>query len=438
MKSVYKTIFLSVILLLISNAYSQQYWLSLNSPVAMDLRKGYFLDSLTGWVCGDSGLIMKTSNGGINWARQNSKLSQPVHDIFFLNKRLGWALSWDIYNPLPPYGTVILRTTDGGINWDTSRFVTENVYIRTVFFQDSLHGFMGGNFRNIMRTTDGGANWLDVYIDSMIVAYFPVNTFTFFSRDYGYACGGQMDFAGVVWRTTDRGIHWSPNLVSAEPAWSVFFLDSMRIMCMTGDFEYGPSIVSSSNSGATWKYTYLGFFGFPSETAFRTKSEAWTPLGFARKFIYSLDSGYTWTEYETPDSAEVNNVIFPDNKHGYAFCSGGKILKYNSAVIGISNNETQNPEKFTLGQNYPNPFNPRTNISYELKTPSYVVLKVYDISGKEIRTLINGYQNRGKYNLSFSGDNLPTGVYFYEIAVRDLTGKSNSFVKETKKMVLLK
>lgn len=438
MKSAYKAILLVVFLLGMSDAFAQQYWLSMNSPVSMDIKRGYFLDSLNGWACGDSGLIMKTTNGGLNWARQNSKMSQPIHEIFFLNKRIGWALSWNIYNPTPPYGTWVLRTTDGGINWDTSRFVTENVYIKSVYFQDSLHGFMGGNFRNIMRTTDGGATWLDVLIDSMLVSQFPVNNFNFYSNNYGYASGGQMDFAGIVWRTTDRGIRWSPTLVAAEPAWSIYFLDSMRIICMTGDFEYGPSIVTTTNSGANWKYSYLGFFGFPSEMAYRTKQEAWTPLGFARKFIYSLDSGYTWTEFLTPDSAEVNNVIFPDSRHGFAFCSYGKILKYNSALIGIENNQTANPEKFVLEQNYPNPFNPQTNISYELKSNSYVILKIFDVGGKEIRTLLNGYQNSGKYNLKFSGDGMASGVYFYQISVRDLTGKSNVFTRETKKMLLIK
>jgi photosystem II stability/assembly factor-like uncharacterized protein len=436
----FKTTILSflIIIFITSGLYSQQYWLSLNSPVKLDLKKCCFLDSLTGWVAGDSGLVMKTTNGGLNWSRQNAKTKNQIHEVFFLNKRLGWALSWNIFNPYPPYGTLILRTTDGGVNWDTSSFATENVYIRTVYFQDSLHGFMGGTYRNIMRTSDGGANWLDVSIDSMIVSFFPVNNFTFYNNNFGYASGGQIDFAGVVWRTTDRGLRWSPDLLAPEPMWNVCFLDSMRIIGLCGDFEYGPSIVTTSNAGANWKYVYLGFFGFPSAMAYRTNYEVWAPLGFAQAFIYSIDSGYNWTEYTNPDSAEVNHVLFPDSKHGYAVCQYGKILKFNTTLIGINNQNTTVTNNYTLHQNYPNPFNPATNISYELRSNSYVVLKIYDLTGKEIKILFNGYQNSGKYNLKFSGENLSSGIYFYEITAKDLTGKSNNVYKETKKMILLK
>jgi hypothetical protein len=66
------------------------------------------------------------------------------------------------------------------------------------------------------------------------------------------------------------------------------------------------------------------------------------------------------------------------------------------------------------------------------------VLKVFDVTGKEIKMLFNGYQNKGKYNLKFGSDNLPSGVYFYQIVIRDLTGKSNDFFTQTKKMLLIK
>ncbi|MCE1163992.1 MAG: YCF48-related protein [Bacteroidetes bacterium] len=438
MTSALKKIFIVLLLLISSGAYSQQYWLSKNSPVTLDLIESHFLDSLTGWVCGDSGLIMKTTNGGNNWIFQNSKVKDAVHEIFFLNSRLGWALSMNILNPQPPYGTTILKTTDGGNNWDTTRFPIENVFFRAVYFQDSLHGFIGGVTKNIMRTTDGGAHWLDVYIDTLLVAWLPVNHFDFFSSDYGYATGGRTDFAGVVWRTTDRGVSWYPTLVSPEPTLNTHFLDSLRIICITGDWDYGPSMISSTNSGGTWKYTYLGFFGQPYQMSYRTANEVWTPLGFGLKFIYSLDSGFSWRETMTPDSSEVDNVIFTDSMHGYAFGKKGKMYKYNTALIGVSNPGSQVPDKFSLEQNFPNPFNPSTNISYELKSPSYVTLRVFDITGKEIRTLVNGFQNRGVYKLRFHGDGLPSGIYFYEIAVKDISGNTGGFIKETKKMALIK
>lgn len=89
-----------------------------------------------------------------------------------------------------------------------------------------------------------------------------------------------------------------------------------------------------------------------------------------------------------------------------------------------------NPEKFSLGQNYPNPFNPSTVISYKLAASSYVSLKVYDISGKEIMNLINESKEAGRYEVTFDGSNFASGQYFYKIEAGNYS--------EVKKMLLIK
>ncbi|MBK7158573.1 MAG: T9SS type A sorting domain-containing protein [Ignavibacteria bacterium] len=81
-------------------------------------------------------------------------------------------------------------------------------------------------------------------------------------------------------------------------------------------------------------------------------------------------------------------------------------------------------------QNFPNPFNPETKINYELPIANYVTLKVYDMTGKEIMTLVNENQNAGRYTATFNGSNLASGMYFYKITAGEFT-----FVR---KMVLIK
>ena len=88
------------------------------------------------------------------------------------------------------------------------------------------------------------------------------------------------------------------------------------------------------------------------------------------------------------------------------------------------------PEDFMLEQNYPNPFNPSTNIGYQLADGSKVTLKIYDVLGKEIATLINEYKPAGKYEIEFDASNLPSGVYFYQL----ISGENIA----TKKLVLIK
>ncbi len=101
-----------------------------------------------------------------------------------------------------------------------------------------------------------------------------------------------------------------------------------------------------------------------------------------------------------------------------------------TAVVGVQKENTHLPEKYVLHQNYPNPFNPSTTISYSLPTQSQVELKIYDVLGREVATLVNKEQNTGSYQVQFNASNLGSGVYFYQI-------RAGSFV-ERKKMILLK
>ncbi len=112
--------------------------------------------------------------------------------------------------------------------------------------------------------------------------------------------------------------------------------------------------------------------------------------------------------------------------------AGGGLILGTDFITGIKdyNEEGNTPGKFILSQNYPDPFNPTTVITYQLPVNSFVSLKVYDITGKEIMTLVNGSQNAGNHSVSFNGSGLASGVYFYRITAGIFTS--------TKKMVLLK
>jgi hypothetical protein len=95
------------------------------------------------------------------------------------------------------------------------------------------------------------------------------------------------------------------------------------------------------------------------------------------------------------------------------------------------------PKEFALLQNYPNPFNPTTIIKYDLPNEGIVTLKIYDILGREIKTLANEVQKVGSYEARWFADGLPSGVYFYRLSVGSLSGQSGNF-SAVKKMLLLR
>ena len=88
------------------------------------------------------------------------------------------------------------------------------------------------------------------------------------------------------------------------------------------------------------------------------------------------------------------------------------------------------PSEFNLHQNYPNPFNPKTIINYELGIKNYVSLKLYDVLGNEVVTLVNEKQSTGSYKVEFDGSNFASGMYFYKLEAGNFS--------ETKRMILLK
>jgi len=99
-------------------------------------------------------------------------------------------------------------------------------------------------------------------------------------------------------------------------------------------------------------------------------------------------------------------------------------------ITGITVNTGILPGKFTLSQNYPNPFNPSTNIKFAMPKDDYVTLKVYNMIGAEVKTLVEGNHKAGVYDIYFDGSELSSGIYFYTLETKEFT--------ETKKMVLVK
>ncbi len=104
-------------------------------------------------------------------------------------------------------------------------------------------------------------------------------------------------------------------------------------------------------------------------------------------------------------------------------------IKYNQ-LIGISPVSGEIPKSYCLYQNYPNPFNPATAIRYEIPEVGIVTLKVFDMLGREIATLVNEKQQPGKYQVTWDASGFSSGVYFYKIEAREFSN--------AKKMVLVK
>jgi len=428
-------ILLVILLLLLyqNNSLAQGTWERINSPTTENLSSVYFVDSLYGWAAGYSGTIIHTSNGGDDWIMQDSKTENEIRDIFFLNRNLGWAVSWETFNY--PFGTYVLKTTDGGLNWNSSTFPQENIFCQCILFQDSLNGWMGGKPYPIVRTTDGGNTWTEAEIDSSDFSNFPVYDIQFYNSRIAYASGGVFDRAGLIWWTTNGGDYWyviDTPYVAPEPIYQLHIYDSLKVLGVGGDFEpwgFGVGVIRTSNGGVSWDFEYIGITGVAWDIDFRSENEAWAPLGGEQKLIYSLDAGSTWIAVSTPDSAMIIKMVFLDSLHGFGVGMEGAIIKYKPDISSINEETDFIPERIVLHQNYPNPFNPTTKIEFRISNFKFVSLKVYDILGSEVATLVNEELEAGNYEIIFDAEHLSGGVYFYILF-------ANEYIS-AKKMILL-
>ncbi len=351
--------------------------------------KIFFLNNDTGFACTKygtpNGRLYKTINGGMNWSIINSPLSE-YGDMCVLTENELW-ISDDL-----AFDGGLYRTTNGGLNWELKYYnVSHNA--EKIYMFNSNFGFM--QLYSLYRTTNAGTTWESNSGGEFTKICF-IDTLT------GWKSYGNMK------KTTDGGLSWV--IQPIPPIGGIIETSSMETFCIVDKnilWGAGGNLILSggrrrglvyktTNGGNTWGYQF-------TDTNF-----------------YSL--GYYFINFTNTLNGWANDI------NGVHTTNGGND---STIFVGIIKQETNVTENFKLSQNYPNPFNPKTKIEYELQLSGNINIKVLDLRGKEIITLINKRQTVGKYEIEFEGSELSSGVYFFNMLV-------DGRLIDTKKMLLIK
>jgi photosystem II stability/assembly factor-like uncharacterized protein len=396
-------------------------WITQSSGFRFNIESSFFVDSLRGTIIQPSGTLLYTQDGTKTWTvSHDPPYADYLHKITFVDSLYGWACGYR-HNPYPTLpGPLIVRTTNGGQSWlgyqppafglGGHLFVLEFVNRQVGF--TSCYG--------IWRCTDGGWNWTNVYPNAGYIY-----DIFFLSSTKGWAT----EEGGIILKTTDGGNSWE-QIRPGVAIHTLFFLNEYN-----GWGDNG-SLLQTTDGGYTWQ-VQVENIGTISSYCIVDENNFWLVGG---KSLRTTDGGQSWESYWHPSSYAISSVQFINNKIGWFSGGEGTILKYyNDESSGIENEEFENVIlNYSLSNNYPNPFNPATKIKYTIPSVTLrqtqsdikVILKVYDILGREIATLVNEEKPAGEYEVEFHAANLPSGIYFYQLSAGDY--------RETKKMILLK
>ena len=429
----------------------------------------YFLNSDIGWTIGLSGTIFKTTNGGNDWIKLNNDFNFHFEKVYFTDENNGYIIGKNYF----------LKTTDGGVSW-TSEQPTDHI-LQTMFFINADTGWIAGNEGVILKTTDAGSTW--EYQQMNGTAYGTLTSLCFIDENTGWASGSGLDInGGIILKTTDGGNNWVLQHNGYNRfIYSVFFSNSSSGWAV-GDEGI---MFSTYNGGSDWELQGSGTFADLYAVNIESLQNGISvgTDGTVLKYIKELNSAVLPVELASFNviskggnvelnwltATEVNNKGFEIERKtdniwiNIGFVSGKGTTTYPSKYFYTDNlkNESysgsiayrlkqvdydgtykyskeidvqvkSNPEEYSLMQNYPNPFNPSTVIKYSVRENTHVVLKVFDMLGREVSTLLDEEKPAGTYKISFDAARagLSSGTYFYTI-------KAGDFV-QTKKMILLK
>jgi len=215
---------------------------------------------------------------------------------------------------------------------------------------------------------------------------------------------------------------------------------SVRALAISGTNifagTYGGGIFLSTNNGTNWVAVNNGITNLTVLSLAISGTNIFAGSGGV---YYSSNNGANWI-LKNQGFTDIHAIISLIITNNYIFAGTGYYSVWRRLyddILGIQNISTEAPLTYSLSQNYPNPFNPSTKISFALPKQGLVTIKVFDMLGKEIETLVNESLKPGTYEAAFDGSSYPSGVYFYRLTVRHGGSSTDGFV-ETKRMVMIK
>jgi photosystem II stability/assembly factor-like uncharacterized protein len=372
----------------VPRALAETGWYLQASPVTTTLRGVDFVDSLHGWICGDQGVILHTTNGGETWAQQSLGSTLRVNDIDFADMNTGYAVG---------ELSTIWRTTNGGATWVMIRHFEQtpsygSVFVldpETVWITGSSDGGPAGNAATVIVSTNAGADWsggsithdhgtagLDVAALSAQTAFIAVDV-----RRY------DLSHYGLLFKTTDAAGSFQGVTVLSAPNQEVQYLNPM--IGFYGPCWEGPEegdLKSTVDGGANWTTRHIDNI-YASHMSFVSADLGWI-TGYMGKIANTTDGGVTWVEQSTGIDDELLKIQFVNASVGTAVGVAGTILHtVTGGRSGADTPDTASQDPLILLRPEPNPFTGVVRLATVTPASGLDDIAIFDVSGRVVRVL---------------------------------------------------
>ena len=359
----------------------------------------------------------------------------------------------------------LYRSTDSCNSWNKLNTPVPSINCLAINSNDEI--FLG--VIGIFCSTDNGDTWKEMGLSQL-----RITAITFNSKDDVFVVADVPEDVSV-YRSTDNGSTWSNQGLKSEWAMiTTIAINKIDQIIAIRDQRPENGVYLSNDDGSTWQLMSINVYdvavfdslnnliagGWNGINYSFNNGADWFPMNdglmgseivsiaintsgyfyvgmFGGGIFTSMKIGEKWTGINS-GITDLDINVLTISADGYLFVgtNNGKLFRSIHSTTDIKQDNYSIPNQFSLSQNYPNPFNPTTSIQYSVISNEYVSLRVYDVLGNEVATLVNEEKQPGNYEVSFNTQlttnnrQLSSGVYFYQL-------RAANFV-QTKKMIVLK
>jgi hypothetical protein len=407
---------------------------------------------------GEAGIYLSWDNGS-NWIRSLATYvritafavgpngGQGTGSTVFAATPAGSSCGW--FTGCSSWNGEVFSSTDNGRNW--SKVSSPDLAFSVLTLSPSpkeagwANMFAGTDWTGVYLSTDNGMSWTetntgltDRHIQAFVVIPDGKGRASLFAGTYGRG----------VFLSTNDGTNWSPvnnGLPTLRPVRPEYYLPIGALVATgtnlfagaSSNGGYSGGVYLSTTNGKNWTPVNNGLPAHISVRALAVSgTNVFAGIDSAGVFV-SSNNGRRWAAVSDglPTNLHINALAVGSNGTGGAYLFAGTNRgiwrrPLSEMVTAVKEVHSSLPEGYSLQQNYPNPFNPSTTIRFSLPKSGYVTLKVYDILGREVETLVDGNRTAGAYSVEWTPKNLASGMYLYRI-------EAGAF-SEVKKLLLVR